>query len=337
MAVLRGGRRIGNYDIRIGMPRDRSLVDVAKDPRLKRQPGGAGTIQRFLAQVNQGEGFARTNRYIVRINPPQTEKLIRDPNILGGRVKVSAEYGGKNELESNQTLENVDMMCNKVTMPNRDINTAAHQMYGPRREMPYAYSYSAQVECTFYGDKFLRQRLFFENWQKKLIDLETHDMKYYDSYVGSMDIYQLGQFDVEAEAAQRDGPEAAQGRPIPKPQPTDNASVTYGVRLFEVYPQTIGSYDYTYGSENEQVILPVTLNFRTWINLTIDQIDGATIGKSRGDVPTIKASKDFGLFSGILGKLPPELQRAGRDVLQTARRNLPIGRVTGGRLFPPFG
>ena len=33
----------------------------------------------------------------------------------------------------------------------------------------------------------------------------------------------------------------------------DNASVTYGVRLFEVYPQTIGSYDYTYGSENEQV------------------------------------------------------------------------------------
>ena len=106
--------------------------------------------------------------------------------------------------------------------------------------------------------------------------------------------------------------------------------------MFEVYPQTIGSYDYTYGSENEQVILPVTLNFRTWINLTIDQIDGATIGKSRGDVPTIKASKDFGLFSGILGKLPPELRRAGRDILQTTRRSLPIGRVTGGRLFPPF-
>ena len=33
---IRGGRRIGNYDIRIGLPRDRSLVDVAKDPRLQR-------------------------------------------------------------------------------------------------------------------------------------------------------------------------------------------------------------------------------------------------------------------------------------------------------------
>ena len=33
------------------------------------------TIQRFLAQINQGEGFARTNRYIVRINPPVTKKI----------------------------------------------------------------------------------------------------------------------------------------------------------------------------------------------------------------------------------------------------------------------
>ena len=298
MAILRGGRRIGNFDIRLGLPRDKSLVDVAGDPRLKRKPGGAGTIQRFLSQVNQGEGFARTNRYIVRINPP------------------AKTGGGNNDLESTQVLENIDMMCNKVTMPNRDINTTAHQMYGPRREMPYAYSYSAQVECTFYGDKFLRQRLFFENWQKKIMDIGSHHMRYYNDYIGSMDIMQLGQFDSKQD---------------------DDARVTYAVRLNEVYPQTIGSIDMAYGSENQITEVPVTLNFRTWTNLTIDQIDGATIGKSVGDVPTIKASKDFGLFSGILGKLPPELQRAGRDVLQTTRRNLPIGRVTGGRLFPPFG
>ena len=316
MAVLRGGRRIGNFDIRLGLPRDKSLVDVAGDPRLKRKPGGSGTINRFIAQVNQGEGFARTNRYIVRINPP------------------AKTDGGNNDLEGTKMIENIDMMCNKVTMPNRDINTATARTYGPAREMPYAYSYSGSIEMSFYGDKFLRQRLFFENWQKKLFDMDTHNMKYYDSYVGSMDIYQLGQFDVETETAVSAG--AGQVVKVPKQQ-IDNASVTYGVRLFEVYPQTIGSYDYTYGSENEQVILPVTLNFRTWSNLTIDQIDGATIGKSRGDVPTIKASKDFGLFSGILGKLPPELRRAGRDILQTTRRNLPIGRVTGGRLFPPFG
>ena len=318
MAILRGGRRIGNFDIRLGLPRDKSLVDIASDPRLQRQPGGAGTIQRFLSQVNQGEGFARTNRFIVRINPPSPVRMMETqagpPNMPPQSHSVA--YGGKNELESNVMLENVDMMCNKVTLPNRDINTQPHRMYGPKREMPYAYSFSSSVEMTFYGDKFLRQRLFFENWQKKIIDLGTHNINYYDDYVGSMDIMQLGQFDAKGD---------------------DDARVTYGVRLFEVYPQTIGSMDLTYGADNEIAQVPITLNFRTWSNLTIDQINSATVGSAFGDVPTIKASKDFGMFSGILGKLPPEFQRAGRDVLSTVKRNLPIGRITGGRLFPPFG
>ena len=315
MAILRGGRRIFGQDIRIGLPRDRSLVDIDKDPRLQRRPGGSGTINRFLAQVNQGEGFARTNRYIVRINPPA--RVFDNP--YAGDFDMTP---GNNDLESKTLIENIDMMCNKVTMPNRDVNTATNRTYGPARRMPYAYSYSGELEISLYGDKFLRQRLFFENWQKKIFNMDTHNMNYYDSYVGSMDIYQLGQFDID----QSD-----------RSFQVDNASVTYGVRLFEVYPQTIGSYDYTYGSENEQVIVPITLNFRTWANLTIDQINGATVGKKVGDVPTIKANKDFGLFGGILNKLPPELRRAGRDVLQATRRNLPIGRITGGRAFPPFG
>tara|TARA_Y100000592_G_scaffold85277_1_gene137062 strand:- start:49 stop:1008 length:960 start_codon:yes stop_codon:yes gene_type:complete len=319
MAILRGGRRIGNFDIRLGLPRDKSLVDITKDPRLQRKPGGAGTIQRFLAQVNQGEGFSKNNRFIVRINLPRP---------IGSLTNKK----GVNDLESNQIVENIDMMCNKVTLPNRDIATAPHQVYGPRREMPYAYQYSAQIECTFYGDKFLRQRMFFENWQKKILDLNSHNMSFYDDYVGSMDIYQLGQFDVATEESKRQGPRTFK---VPKAQ-IDNASVTYGVRLFEVYPQTIGSIDFDY-SADAVTNVPITLNFRTWANLTIDQVNGATIGKTEGDVPTIKASKDFGLFSGILGKLPPEFQRAGRNILQTTRRNLPIGRITGGRVFPPFG
>ncbi len=58
MAILRGGRRIGNMDIRIGLPRDKSLVNVLGDKRLKRTPGGnpESTISRFTAQINKGEG-----------------------------------------------------------------------------------------------------------------------------------------------------------------------------------------------------------------------------------------------------------------------------------------
>ena len=40
MAILRGGRRIGNFDIRLGLPRDRSLEDVAGD--AQKRLGGSG-------------------------------------------------------------------------------------------------------------------------------------------------------------------------------------------------------------------------------------------------------------------------------------------------------
>jgi hypothetical protein len=309
MAILRGGKRIGNYDIRIGLPRDRSLDNVNADERLGRKPGGnpETTINRFIAEINQGEGVARPTRYLVVIQPPQ--KLLTNP--------YEADFDmtpGNNDMESATMKRNVGMMCNKVTLPNRDVNTVDHRVYGPARQMPYAYSYSGQIECSFYGDKFLRQRTFFENWQKKIFSNVTHHMDFYDNYVGTMDIYQLGSFSAEQ----------------------DRDRTTYAVRLYEVYPQTVGSIDYSYGATDQAVNIPITLNFRTWKNLTIDQIDGATVGQAFGDVPTIKPSPEFGLFGGILNRLPPEIRRAGRDVLQTTRRNLPIGRVTGGKVFPPF-
>jgi hypothetical protein len=40
--------------------------------------------------------------------------------------------------------------------------------------------------------------------------------------------------------------------------------------------------------------------------------------------------------TGLFGKLPPELQRAGRDIFNQARTQLPIGRLTKGKVFPPF-
>ena len=58
---------------------------------------------------------------------------------------------------------------------------------------------------------------------------------------------------------------------------------------------------------------------------------------SHSSKPSSKLRAINGLFSGILGKLPPEFQRAGRDVAQAVTRNFPIGKISGGRLYPPYG
>ena len=74
MAILRGGKRIGGYDIRIGIPRDRSLDNVAGDKRLKRNMGGnpESTMGRVQAMVNEAEGFARKARFYVEFMLPKS-------------------------------------------------------------------------------------------------------------------------------------------------------------------------------------------------------------------------------------------------------------------------
>jgi len=312
MAILRGGTRIFGQDIRIGIPRDKSLVNVAGDKRLQRRPGNPGsTVGQFISQINMGEGVARPNRYLVRFWLNSKLKTgTYGQNIQGGPPPKQ-----RNDYYTNaEMLRNINMMCNKVTMPSRDVNTTKHITYGPGREMPYAYSYPGNIECTFYGDKYLRQRAFFEAWQTQMFSEDSHNMNYYDDYIGHMDIYQLG-------ASGGEG---------------DRDRITYAVRLEEVYPETIGSIEYDYGSNDTLINVPINLRYRKWRNLTIDDINLASIGKSQGDVPTIKKGQDFGLFGGLLSKLPPELQRAGKQVLDAGRRNLPIGKVTGGRVTPPF-
>ena len=67
MAILRGGKRIMGMDIRLGIPRDRSMDNINRDPRFKQKAGAnpATTIGRYQSYVNEAEGFARKARFYV--------------------------------------------------------------------------------------------------------------------------------------------------------------------------------------------------------------------------------------------------------------------------------
>jgi hypothetical protein len=318
MAIFRAGKRIGNMDIRIGLPRDRSLDNVEGDKRLKRkqykESNEATTIGRFMAEINRGEGVARANRFLIKMYPPR--------QLIPHNPHLDVTYGNAEPgtLESNEIKENVELMCTGITFPHRDIATTNFVTYGPGRKMPYAYIYHSTIQASFMADKFLRQRAFFENWQNKMFDSETHNLKYYDSYVGQMDIYQLGQY-----------------REAENEKMSDSNRLTYGVRLHEVYPATVGEVQLQ--SLTDDIIpmeIPITFAFRSWENLTLDAINFVGPGKSVPDMPNIKPAKDYGIIGGILSKMPPEIRRASKTVIEKIRRDIPIGKGTGGRVFPPF-
>ena len=317
MAILRGGRRIGGIDVRIGLPRDRSLDNVTGDPRLKRTQGGnpETTIGRFQSYVNEAEGFARKARYYSEFFLPTgvSNDSLTDFGLGAQSNSTAGEtLGFATESDNMHTQitngRRVRAFCSAITMPDRDIVMKEVKHNGPARKVAYDFK-SQDITATFYADKFLRERTYFELWQKSAVSTANFNYNFYNDYVTNLNIYQLGQY---ASKQERD-------------------DVTYGVQLIDAFPKNISAVEYSADS-NEVQTFSVTFTFRYWVNYFLDQQGNITLGQPTGGRPVVKQSP----FGGILNKLPPELRRAGRDVLNDLRRRVPLGRITGGRAFPPF-
>ena len=306
MAILRGGKRIGGFDIRIGLPRDRSLDDVQSDPRLRQKAGGnpESTIGRFQAMVNEAEGFQRKARFYVNFTLP---------NGVSGETEEIQGFSTQSQLRAmnqDQNKRRVQAFCSEISMPAREGAQKEIRHNGPVRKFVYDHTYG-DITATFYTDKFMRERTFFEMWQKAAFSNSTHNMNYYNDYVAPLDIFALGQF---ASRQERD-------------------DITYGVRLFECYPKTISDVSFSHAA-NEIQTFTVTFSYRYWVNFFLDRAGQVDVGQADFKQPTVKRAG--GIFGGLISKLPPEIRRAGRDVLNELRRKAPIGRITGGRVFPPF-
>ena len=312
MAILRGGKRIGGYDIRIGLPRDRSLDDVQSDPRLRQKAGGnpESTLGRFQAMVNEGEGFQRKARFYVEfalpngsLNQTVTQNMEDEQNGFSTPELIRT-------MNTDPTKRRVQAFCSAITMPSREAVQKEIRHNGPTRKFVYNYT-TPEVTATFYTDKFMRERTFFEIWQKAAFSNLTHNINYYNDYVAPIDIMALGQY---ASRQERD-------------------DVTYAVRLLECYPKIISDVSFSHDTNAIQTF-EVTFSFRNWVNYFIDKTGGIDLGESDFKSPTVKRAG--GIFGGLISMLPPEIRRAGRDVLNELRRKAPIGRITGGRVFPPF-
>ena len=97
----------------------------------------------------------------------------------------------------------------------------------------------------------LKEKQFFETWQRLCYNPQTWAMQYYDSYVGSMDIYQLDK----------------------------NNRRRYGVKLVECFPKNIGSIGLDYAANDQLSTMQVSWSYRYWKSLA----DEADLPKPLGD------------------------------------------------------
>ena len=321
MAIFRVGKRVGPFDIRTGISRG-DLADSAYhktdfDPRL-RQPGTyrETTIGRFRSMMGRAEGYARPARFAVRvILPSNVEKLAEEklaPAAAGGPRMVqnaSIDQVSLRQLEKGENAQ-INMHCDSVSMPAHDLQSEEHVTYGPPSQIVTGHGFTGTIGASFYADKYLRERHFFEIWQKMAVNMKTHRVGYLKDYAGKLQIFQLGSHD-----------DGGADRDVP----------TYGIEATECYPETVSAIEYSYGATNQIVKINIGFQYKQWFNMTADSINSVDFGASSQTLHEVKRGS-----TGPFGFLPPNLQRTGRDLVNSAKNRIPIGRIFKGKFFPPF-
>ena len=222
-----------------------------------------GQINKFRAAMSKAKGFARPSKFAVRINPPTMISTIGNAFYTANgetRPTVNREYADAQAAVRELYMgsgKQIELFCNSVEMPGHDLQ-AQQEQHGsaPVRDIVTSHGFEGMISATFYLSEDLKERHFFEQWQRLAVNVESHKANFYDDYIGSMEIYQL-----------------SNGLDSGLPFPTfidkifDVDMAEYGIRASEVYPATISGIEYSYESGNQIATMAVGFNYREWRNL----------------------------------------------------------------------
>ena len=190
-----------------------------------------GVLNDILAGFRSNEGYAQPNKYEVLIFPPAKLGGGQQQNIFGG-------------MERQSDLRKISLRAQNVTLPGRNLATVQEgNVYGPDREIVEGVTYADEISMTFQASSGLDERIFFENWQRLAFNEKTWNIGYYRDYTGHIEMYIL-----DKQNQRR-----------------------YGIKLWEVFPKTIGANELAYDSNDQLMLLPVSFTFRYWTSLDQNQ------------------------------------------------------------------
>ena len=141
--------------------------------------------------------------------------------------------------------ENLQYLCESVSLPTKGIASNPHDIYGPPREIPYRETFTEAALSFIVDDAFTVKR-FFDKWQEKIINVETGNVNYWNNFVATINITRLS----------NDATSFA------------DASDLYKIQLREAYPSAVGEIALGHTQGGEILRLSVTFKYRKWMTLT---------------------------------------------------------------------
>lgn len=135
-----------------------------------------------------------------------------------------------------QTIENLIVRCDSITIPGRSFSTIPYRFYGPARNMPYEPIYSGELTASIILSADMKERQFFEDWMDLICSRSNYKFEYYENYVTTFEINVLTKQDQQS----------------------------YRVLVEEAYPKQMGDIQMGYDKDNEYLKQDVTFSFRKY-------------------------------------------------------------------------
>ena len=199
------------------------------------EAGSSAVLTELLAPLRDDDGYAMPSRYEVRFGAPSGSRGVGGPAAsqnLFSKILFEDIGGG--------ITRDVAYQCHTIALPSRALTTVADEtIYGPARNLVQGYTFG-DVSATLYCHNDMREKKFFETWQRIAFNPQTFAMGYYDDYVGNVKIYTLDQ----------------------------QNNRRYGVELVEAFPETLSEQALSGAVATSAMEITVGFKYRYWRNLT---------------------------------------------------------------------
>jgi hypothetical protein len=349
MSLISVGKKIGDLDIRLGIPPSKSQFSVNDTNKRfdynNKTTNRDSIFNRFRSGITQSGGFARPTQFLVTVDGPKGSALgnvgiYNDTQSLDQVARLHKSAKLSDAIKTNLQLR-MDLFCSNVSIPDKTITDDVNeQYYGPKRAMAKNVQYG-DVTLEFYTSVNYEERLFFEAWQNSIIDPISHNVGYYDDYATPCMITITPLTKTFTAALANFEPSGDPGRDrqeLRKSLGDQSGFSSYQVQMYEVWPKTIAATPLSYDATNQFVKTSVTFTYRNYATTAWNFLAKNNTEEFKTLDRMEYRTNTTNIQGSFLDNLPfgigNEIGRAGRQVYETIKKNIPIGRVTGGSVFP---
>jgi len=169
-------------------------------------------LNEFTRKVASG-GLAVPSRFEVSIAPPTALSTFTDHS------------------------RRISLFCEITNLPGVSVTTKGLRIYGSAYQRPVSAEFGGEsITMTFYVDREMNTKAFFDAWVFNIINLNSFNVSYPSEYVSQIEIRQLDQRDNE----------------------------TYSIMLEDAFPRVVNMLDLNMGAVNQVHKLNVTFAYRRW-------------------------------------------------------------------------